>query len=546
MEVQLTEEVETMTYATLRKRSVPRFVDRSIRTRVLSIVGVVAAAVLALGGYAAHLIGSGADQGDVLMRANTATAAVLQADMMHDAIRSDVLQVLSDPGSSGTRLSAAADLERHAAELSQSLDTVRRTELGSDVDGALAEAVPVVDDYLAEATSWMEVAGEDPAAARSAYPSFLQAFHALEDALPLVTDAVARHAVVAQQGVEAQRGAVTRLLVGAGIGLVVVLALGLLLTRSLVRPLHRVRAVLDALAEGDLTCHADVDSRDELGQMAAALERATERLRATVRDIDLAAHELAESSTGLSRVSAQMSDSASGSAAGALQVSATAEQVSEHVHAVAAGSEQMSASIREIAESTSSAAAVATDAVTIARSTTELVSQLGDSSAQIGNVVKLISSIAGQTNLLALNATIEAARAGEAGKGFAVVAGEVKELADQTGSATKDIEQQVAAIQRDTVRAVDAITRISAVIDQVNDTQAAIASAIEEQTATSAEMSHGVAEAATASGTIAETIDEVARLAGDTTDASAATRTAADGLSAVSARMRGLVGQFRY
>ncbi|ABL81484.1 MULTISPECIES: methyl-accepting chemotaxis protein [unclassified Nocardioides] len=535
-----------MSLAPPRLRSLPRFVDRSIRTRVLSIVGVVAAVVLALGGYAAHLIGSGADRGDVLMRANTATGAALQADMMHDAIRSDVLQVLGNPDDPGARLSAAADLEQHAAALQDSLDEVRAAHLGADVDRALADATPIVEVYLTAASSWMTTAEEDPARARAAYPSFLQAFHTLEDTLPVVTDAVAQHAVAAQQGVEAQRGAVTRLLVGASIGLVVVLALGLLLTRSLVRPLDRVRAVLEALAEGDLTRHADVDSRDELGQMAAALERATERLRATVRDIDLAAQELADSSADLSRVSAQMSDSASGSAASALQVSTAAGQVSEHVHAVAAGTEEMSASIREIAQSTSSAAVVATEAVTIAQSTTELVTQLGESSTQIGNVVKLISSIAGQTNLLALNATIEAARAGDAGKGFAVVAGEVKELADQTGSATEDIERQVAAIQRDTVRAADAIGRISAVIDQVNDTQAAIASAIEQQTATSAEMSHGVAEAATGSGTIAQTIDEVARLAGDTTDASSATRAAADGLSAVSMRMRGLVGQFRY
>ncbi len=535
-----------MTHATARPRSLPRFVDRSIRTRVLSIVGVVAAVVLALGGYAAHLIGSGADRGDVLMRANTATGAALQADMMHDAIRSDVLQVLGDPSDPAGLRTAAADLDDHAAQLRASLEAVSGAGLGADVDRALSEAAPVVEDYLSSASSWMTLAGDDPVAARAAYPSFLESFHALEDALPVVTDAVAQHAVVAQQGVEAQRGAVTRLLLGATLGLVVVLALGLLLTRSLVRPLHRVRTVLEALADGDLTLHAEVDSRDELGQMAAALERATERLRATVRDIDHAAHELADSSAGLSRVSAQMSDSAAGSAASALQVSATAGQVSEHVHAVAAGTEQMSASIREIAQSTSSAAAVAVEAVTIAQSTTELVTQLGDSSTEIGNVVKLISSIAAQTNLLALNATIEAARAGDAGKGFAVVAAEVKELADQTGSATEDIGRRVTAIQGDAVRAVDAITRISAVIDQVNDTQAAIASAIEEQTATSADMSHGVAEAATGSGSIAETIDEVARLAGDTTAASAATRTAADGLSAVSVRMRELVGQFRY
>ena len=533
-----------MTEPTPRRRL--RFADRSIRTRVLSIVGAGAAVVLTVGAYSAHLVDVGANRGDELLRANTATGAVGEADMMHDAIRADVLEVLSSTGNPTAVAMATTAYEEHAAQLRASLDRVGSTGLGPDIDAALTTVAPVVDDYLAEAASWMDRAAKDPASARAAYAAFLAQFHALEKALPEVADTVAVHAAGAQQGVEAQRGAVVRLLVGAGLGVALVLVLGMLLSRSLVRPIHRVRVVLDGLADGDLTGRADVDSRDEIGRMAAALGRATDRLRAAVGDIDRAAGELAGSSNDLSEVAARMSDSAQGSAETARRVSATAGQVSTHVQAVAAGTEEMSASIREIAHSTGSASTVATEAVTIAQGTTALVTQLGESSAEIGNVVKLISSIAEQTNLLALNATIEAARAGEAGKGFAVVAGEVKELADQTGSATEDIARRVSAIQQDTVRAVEAIARISGVIDQVNDSQTAIAAAIEQQTTTSTDMSRGVAEAATGSATIAETVDEVARLAGDTTEASAATRSAADGLSAVAHRMQELVGQFRY
>src|SRR5207302_9996194 len=135
------------------------------------------------------------------------------------------------------------------------------------------------------------------------------------------------------------------------------------------------------------------------------------------------------------------------------------------------------------------------NAVQTAHSADVNVGKLGVSSAEIGEVIKVITSIAQQTNLLALNATIEAARAGEAGKGFAVVANEVKELAKQTAKATDDISRKITAIQADTKGAVEAIGQIGQIIDQINDIQNTIATAVEEQTAVTGEISRNVAEA---------------------------------------------------
>ena len=189
---------------------------------------------------------------------------------------------------------------------------------------------------------------------------------------------------------------------------------------------------------------------------------------------------------------------------------------------------------------------MAARAVTAAENTTATVAKLGDSSAEIGNVVKVITSIAEQTNLLALNATIEAARAGEAGKGFAVVANEVKELAQETAKATEDIARRVQSIQGDTTAAVAAIEEISAIVAQISDRQTTIASAVEEQTATTSEMSRSVQEAANGTGEIALNITGVATAAGSTTQALSQTRSAVDELSRMAADLRSSVATFTY
>lgn len=173
---------------------------------------------------------------------------------------------------------------------------------------------------------------------------------------------------------------------------------------------------------------------------------------------------------------------------------------------VAASSEQMSASIREIASNSSQAATIATSAVHASEEASTTISRLGESSTQIGDVLKVIRSIAEQTNLLALNATIEAARAGDAGRGFAVVANEVKELAKETAAATGKIKARVDAIQADVSQAVDAVGKIATTIHRINDFSRTIAAAVEEQTITTNEIASSVARAAQGTAEIAQAV----------------------------------------
>jgi methyl-accepting chemotaxis protein len=233
--------------------------------------------------------------------------------------------------------------------------------------------------------------------------------------------------------------------------------------------------------------------------------------------INASAGTIGASAEELTAVSSQMASNADETSSQASVVSAASEQVSKNVQTVATGVEEMSASVCEIAGNATEAARVAQQAVTVAESTSVTMTRLGESSREIGKVIKVITSIAEQTNLLALNATIEAARAGEAGKGFAVVANEVKELAKETAKATEDIGLKIDAIQANTRGAVDAIGQISQIISQINDISSTIASAVEEQTATAAEMSRNVNEAAKGSSEIAQNITLVAQAAQNTT-----------------------------
>jgi methyl-accepting chemotaxis protein len=328
-------------------------------------------------------------------------------------------------------------------------------------------------------------------------------------------------------------------------GLVVALFVVALIGRRMNRQLRTVSDTLRSAADGDLTKRADVLSRDELGAMAVAVNQANEGIGRTIETLATAARTLGESTHRLTGVTARIGDSAQAAASRANVVAGDAGTVSHNVQTLAAGSEEMGASIREIAQNANDAARVASEAVGVAETTNQTVSKLGDSSTEIGNVVKVITSIAEQTNLLALNATIEAARAGAAGKGFAVVASEVKDLAQETARATEDISRRVEAIQSDTANAVGAIGEISRIIARINDYQLTIASAVEEQTATTGEMSRSVGDAAHGATNIAGNIAGVAEAAQSTTSTLAEVDQTVAELTRVTGDLQQAVGRFR-
>jgi methyl-accepting chemotaxis protein len=361
----------------------------------------------------------------------------------------------------------------------------------------------------------------------------------LQKAEDTEADELAEH--VAKQ-VASARVAIIAALVA---GILFAAALAAFVVAVIKRQLATVATALGAVADSDLTVAAEVRSRDELGRMAVAVNRARDGLRSTVTQLAGGAQDLGTSAHQLTGVTARIGESAREAAAQAGLVASAAGDVSGSVQSVAAGSDEMGASIREIAQNANDAAQVASSAVGVAQSTNETVAKLGTSSAEIGDVVKVITAIAEQTNLLALNATIEAARAGEAGKGFAVVASEVKDLAQETAKATEDISRRVETIQADTSSAVAAIGEISQIIQRINDYQVTIASAVEEQTATTAEMSRSIGEAAGGSSTIAANINGVAQSAEATSSTLIEADAAVSQLNRVAGDLRTVAERFR-
>ena len=339
--------------------------------------------------------------------------------------------------------------------------------------------------------------------------------------------------------------AILRIWVLTGLGAVLLFGFGYWISRLVSGSVRRLRDALICLADGDLTRIVDVDSRDEIGQMAGALNRAQASLRTAMVEISGTSTTLAGAAEELSSVSSEVASNSEQTSVQASALSVTAAEVSTSVQTVAAGTEEMGASIREIAQSSAEAVRVAGGAMREAVIANETVGKLGASSVEIGNVVKVITSIAEQTNLLALNATIEAARAGEAGKGFAVVAEEVKQLAQETARATEDISQRVQAIQADTGAAVEAIARISRTIEDVNSFQTTIASAVEEQTSVTGEIARSITGAAAGAANIAHDVGAVSTAAHSSTQGMSEAQRATAELARLSSDLQQLVGRFR-
>jgi methyl-accepting chemotaxis protein len=344
--------------------------------------------------------------------------------------------------------------------------------------------------------------------------------------------------------------------------------------RSISKPLDLLGARMQALADGKLDGEIPGLSRgDEVGAMAATVQifkdnavrirgleeaeaatqaRAAAERRTTMeniasdfeRSVTGIVRSVSTAAAGMQATAQSMTSTASDASARAATVGAASESASNNVGTVAAAAEELSSSVTEISRQVARSSEIASKAVGDAERTNATVGALSTGAEKIGEVVKLIHSIAAQTNLLALNATIEAARAGESGRGFAVVASEVKALANQTAKATEEISAQVAAMQASTSEAVASIGGITETIAQMSEITVSISSAVDQQGDATREIARNIQSVAAGSSEISAHIGGVTSAAAATGKAATEVLSNARELDNQSGMLRNAVDEF--
>lgn len=347
---------------------------------------------------------------------------------------------------------------------------------------------------------------------------------------------------------ERARAQVTQFVVlGLSIG---ALVLGIVITITLDRfvavPIRNATERVKDIAEGegDLTKRVEVNSNDEVGELAGWLNQFINKIHDIVADISENTQKVVTGAKSLTQSSQELSSGTEEMSTQAETIATAATQMAQNFETVSSSIEEMSISVSEVAKNSSEASNIADTARKSTEEADKLIQDLGASAKEIGVVIESIVSIANQTNLLALNASIEAAGAGEAGKGFAVVASEVKELARQAGTSSEDIKDRVGAVQKSSDVAVKSIGEINEVIARVSEISSSIASSVEEQSITAKEIARNINQASTAASEVTQNIEGVSVVAKQGAQNAETLSQLARDMNQLSEALSAIVGQF--
>lgn len=501
----------------------------SIQTK-FSIIAAIAIAI-AIGGGVEHFLTlrSSINHAERSQVAGTLMRQHLDGDMMHDAIRADVLKATLGLTLKNREMitEAKADAIQHGDRFLANLAKNLELPLPQNIKSLFLREQPALKAYNRSAAEYIDVALVDvtngTSRTKELLPGFEDAFGVLEEAQSELSDQVEAYADTLKN--EQVSSASRARAIGIATSLLTILttiSIPIFSRIFLFRPQAELLDAMQALAEGHRGVEIPSTGRtDEVGQMAASLrvfqrnaeektrleaeqqeaklaqessrragvleiaDRFERQIGELVRNVVSASAQLKSTAEAMSATSSQAADQAS-------QVTSASEITTQNISTVAAATEELSQSFLGINQRAEDSIRIVNEAVSKTTDTAAKVKQMESAARKIGEVVKLIGDVAEQTNLLALNATIEAARAGDAGKGFAVVAAEVKALATQTAKATGEVETHVRVVENAVRESMEAMEAVRSTIEKVNAISTDIASGVREQSSATAEIAQSV------------------------------------------------------
>jgi methyl-accepting chemotaxis protein len=524
----------------------------------LGFAGLLLALAVGISGYwGIRRTGAGLQEFSVT---SAALRNHLEADMMHDALRADVLAALVAENARD-QATAWTLIEEHSKRFRNALEANKQLSIDPQVKAALDEAKPALEEYIQSAQEMAKLAMADRKMARAQLEIFQQVFQDLEGKMTKLSDLVQSNAKQAESSaLAAAQTSRVAMAVFCAISFVGLTLAAAMITRRITNAISGLVASAKAIAAGDLTI-ADmrVDSRDELGELTEAINRMKEGLRLMIGSVATTAERVASASEEMSSASTQQAQGAETQREQADHVATAMQEMAATVLQVSENSNKAADAARNAADLARTGGKIVEDAITKMRAIAESVGQtsqkvegLGRSSNQIGEIVGVIDEIADQTNLLALNAAIEAARAGEQGRGFAVVADEVRKLAERTSKATKEISSMIKGIQSETKTAVEAMQGGSRQVQEGVETTGQAGRSLSDIIRTAEKVGEMVSYIAAASAQQSNATEEVnaniERISKITREAAAGSQQAAracQDLSGMALDLQKMVSQFK-